>query len=72
MNGCIPFFPGLNECPANTMTLFPKTLIMENNSNLINNGLSSSYDNEVNSILEHTRNYLTTEYTAKKLIYGNI
>jgi small nuclear ribonucleoprotein (snRNP)-like protein len=72
MNGCIPFFPGLDECPSNTMTLFPKTMIMENNRNLINNGLSATYEDETNSIIEHTRNYLTTEYTAKKLIYGNI
>jgi hypothetical protein len=30
-NGCIPFFPNLENCPKNTLTHFPKELILETN-----------------------------------------
>jgi hypothetical protein len=68
MNGCIPYFPGLENCPAHTMTLFPKTLVQRNNQNLIANGLSDNYNAEVMELLEYTRQYLTTEYTANLIL----
>jgi hypothetical protein len=30
-NGCIPYFPNIEECPPNTMALLPKNLIKEGN-----------------------------------------
>jgi hypothetical protein len=30
-NGCIPYFPDINDCPINTMTLFPKELTIKGN-----------------------------------------
>jgi hypothetical protein len=29
MNGCIPYFPDLPQCPPQTMTAFPKQLVLE-------------------------------------------
>jgi hypothetical protein len=68
MNGCIPFFPDLEQCPENTMTLFPKELVRQNNQYLVNNGLSNSYKQEVADLLQYTKTYLTTEYTAKDIL----
>ena len=31
-NGCIPYFPNLEECPVNTMALMPKDLMLEGNA----------------------------------------
>ena len=30
-NGCIPYFPNIEQCPPNTMALLPKHLIIEGN-----------------------------------------
>jgi hypothetical protein len=71
MNGSIPYFPGLENCPEYTMTLFPKSLIYQNNQYLMANGLSENYNQEANELLEYTKKYLTTEYTAKLILNGN-
>ena len=31
-NGCIPYFPNIENCPINTMALLPKNLILEGNN----------------------------------------
>jgi len=31
-NGCIPYFPNIEECPTNTMALLPKDMLIEGNS----------------------------------------
>jgi hypothetical protein len=71
MNGCIPYFPGLENCPKTTMTLFPKMLILQNNQYLMSNGLSENYNQEAEDLLQYTRKYLTTEYTAKLILNEN-
>jgi len=71
MNGCIPYFPGLESCPENTMTLFPKMLIRQNNQYLVSNGLSENYIQEADRLLKYTKKYLTTEYTANLILNGN-
>lgn len=68
MNGCITYFPDLENCPKYTMTLFPKQLVFENNRQLLNNGLSANYFQEASEILEYTKKYLTTKYTANLII----
>lgn len=30
-NGCIPYFPNMEQCPPNTMTLLPNDLIIQGN-----------------------------------------
>jgi hypothetical protein len=71
MNGCIPYFPDLDTCPRNTMTLFPKMLVHQNNQTLKTNGLSANYKQEAERLLKYTKNYLTTEYTIKLILNGN-
>jgi hypothetical protein len=68
MNGCFPYFPNLESCPKNTMTLFPKNLVLENNRSLEKNGLSINYKEETMRLLKYAKKYLTTEYTAKIII----
>jgi len=60
MNGCIPFFPNLNECPEYTMFTFPKDLIIKCNSN-ISELNEDDLINYTNQLIDYTRNYLTTE-----------
>jgi len=69
MNGCIPYFPDLVECPELTMTLFPKKLIIECNNKLNNGTLTiSEYYEYSKKLIDYTKNYLTTEYVFNKLI----
>lgn len=68
MNGCIPYFPELETCPTNTMTLFPKMLVHQNNRFLTTNGLSDNYKQEAQRLLNYTKKYLTTEYTANIIL----
>jgi hypothetical protein len=30
-NGCIPYFPDIEQCPPNTMALLPKDLLLQGN-----------------------------------------
>lgn len=68
MNGCIPYFPELENCPKNTMTLFPKDLIQQSNQTVIDTGLPEDYMQQVIQLLEYTKKYLTTTYTAKIIL----
>lgn len=69
MNGCFPFFPNLDKCPTNTMTLFPKSTVYENNQYLNQNGLSDNYIEQAHELLDYTKKYLTTEHTANIILY---
>jgi hypothetical protein len=71
MNGCIPYFPDLEKCPTNTMTLFPKMLVHQNNRFLTTYGLSDNYKQEAQRLLNYTKKYLTTEYTANIILNEN-
>jgi hypothetical protein len=85
-NGCIPYFINIENCPKNTMSLLPKELIIEGNilyDNKFKNKkiteISSEEINEYNilrtKLLEHTKNYLTTDkvaiYILKKTNFEN-
>jgi hypothetical protein len=85
-NGCIPYFPNIENCPLNTMALLPKNLILEGNQlyekykNININDFSIEQTNECNSLiqklLDYTRNNLTTKkiasYILKKTNFENI
>jgi hypothetical protein len=69
MNGCIPLFENLKECPNYTLTTYPKEL---NNKayELFNNWIENEdciekYNTLCLQMLEHTRNFCTTSSTAK-------
>jgi hypothetical protein len=75
-NGCIPYFVGLDSCDLNTMHFLPRELIYEA-MNL--EGVSylhidhtrfnrAKYNEILNKLLVHTRQYLTTRNMAKYLL----
>jgi len=45
-NGCIPYFPNLEDCPVNTMALMPKELMLEGNAMYIKFSKSSERTTE--------------------------
>lgn len=66
-NGCIPWFDNLQSCPPNTMTHFPKQLVLD----AMSKGEKITEDDiqyYSNSLLEYTRNNLTTEKMAKYVL----
>lgn len=68
MNGCVPYFPGLQDCPKSTMTLFPKDIVIKNNRLLELSGLPSDYNDTVDQLLDHAKKYLTTTYLAQMIL----
>jgi hypothetical protein len=77
-NGAIPYFPGIEECPRNTMALYPKYLQYEANT-LYNRLKTESIDtlsdkdkqqcyNLANKFLNYTRNTLTTKKMAEHVL----
>ena len=68
MNGCIPFFPDLNDCPEQTMVRFPKKLISDATNKIKNEEDLSFYNEYVTLLLEWTKKHLTTEEVAKDII----
>ena len=76
-NGCIPYFPNIEECPSLTMALLPKDLFKEGNalySEFTKTPLTpeviESYKILLNKFVNYTRNHLTTyklaEYVLKE------
>lgn len=69
MNGCIPLFENLKDCPTYTLTTYPKHLNDEAYE-LYNNWCEKDeYIHKYNILclkyLDHTRNFCTTSYTTK-------
>jgi len=69
MNGCIPLFENLTECPEYTLTTYPKNLNDEA-YDLYHNWCENKeyiekYDNLCLKYLHHTRNYCSTSATTK-------
>lgn len=77
-NGCIPYFPNIEQCPPNTMALLPKELIIEGNAlyekykNTNINDLLKENIEEMNllitKLLKYTRDFLTTTKIAKYIL----
>ena len=80
VNKCLPYFPDIEECPKDTLFLFPKDLVLE--SNLLFNKYSSIYSNyfvgdeiiikELDILIEkfinYTYKFLTTKSIAKYVL----
>lgn len=78
-NRCVPLFLNIDECPTNTLFLFPKILLIEA-INLFNNKFSNKKINELsiedineynilqNKLFEYTKNHLTTDKVAKYIL----
>ena len=77
-NGCIPYFPNILECPANTMALCPKYLFYKGNllydrfkdktvENLIPEEIFE-YKSLIEEFLSYLRENLTTREIAKYIL----
>lgn len=71
-NGCIPVFYGIDTCPENTLSLFPKSLILEcidfyeeYKDDVVED---IPYSSIVTKLLEYSRSYLTTEKIVDYII----
>lgn len=62
MNGCVPLFQNLENCPELTLTTLPKKKLLEIASNKTPNLEDCEY------ILEYTKNNLTTKNIINKII----
>ncbi len=65
MNGCIPYFMNLANCPELTMNNFPKQLVLE--AQVADEALLFMHENSIykeyaEKLLDYTRNNLTTEH----------
>jgi hypothetical protein len=78
-NVCFPYFVNIEDCPPNTMTLWPKDLLKEGNKlydtkfkniNITDLTLDSieEYNILVNKLLEYTRTFFTTKYIANYIM----
>jgi hypothetical protein len=63
--GCIPFFPALEHCPPNTMTFFPKELVLKANKIY---QTDDDPGNLAEELLDYTRNNLTTKKMAQYIL----
>ena len=71
MNGCVPYFPDLENCPIHTMERFPKKLVLSAMDEIKKGNDLTFYNEHVNLLLNWTREMLTTESVAKSVIeYG--
>lgn len=69
-SGCIPIFEDLEKCPKDTLTTFPKDLIIESNKKLLpwKDEYKDEYKSYVDKMLNHVKNNCTTSANAKYFI----
>lgn len=68
-NKCVPVFPGIEECPAHTMTDYPKDLLHVINGELQKGALTSwSYESYAEELYDHVSQNQTTEAQALRII----
>lgn len=77
-NGAIPYFPDIENCPPNTMALFPKEDIIHGNKlyekyknkkiNELNNEENQECIQFIDHLVDYTRKYLTTVKMAKYIL----
>jgi len=64
MNGCVPYFPDIRQCPTYTMVKFPKQMVTEVADLLQSENPELDldwYEEMAENLLTYTRNELTTE-----------
>lgn len=74
-NGCIPYFPNIEECPVNTMALLPKHLFIQGNAlyekykNMNIHDIDLSECNElIYKYLTYVKDHLTSVQMAKYIL----
>jgi hypothetical protein len=67
LNGCIPYFKDLEKCPALTMNLLPKQILLETNS-LFAQQQDFDFTPYIKELINYTENHLTTKKLAEYLL----
>jgi hypothetical protein len=77
-NGCVPYFPNIENCPKYTMVHFPKDLIIQGNIlykkfenrniDYLRNDELNEYNSLVLKLLIYLKKYLTTDRMAKYIL----
>ena len=68
-NKCVPFFPGIEECPTHTMTDYPKAMIAEVSRHVQDNTMTEElYWFYCQAMYEHVAKTQTTVAQAKRII----
>jgi hypothetical protein len=69
-NGALPYFPDLDECPVNTLTLYPKERQLELNKKIKDKVIftDDEYNAEVNFFTSYLEKHLTTVAVVKYLL----
>ncbi len=68
-NGCIPYFPDIDNCPNEIMVPFPKQIIKYTNLLYENNVLGGwEVDYYIKQLIDYTRTYLTTKALANYVL----
>ncbi len=69
MNGCVPHFRGVQDCPANTMRFFPKSLCLLANDMIASGEVdTTAYLELAEKFLAATKRDLTTEAVFKYML----
>jgi hypothetical protein len=69
LNGTIPYFPGLEECPPETMMGFPKEEVIKAKAVVDSGKIEMGwYKDTVRFLLDHTRKHLTTKAVVTKMM----
>jgi hypothetical protein len=68
--GAIPVFRGLEDCPSQTLTTFPKALVIRAQRELLpwRPGNADKYDEIVRQLLVHTRAHCTASAAARRFL----
>jgi hypothetical protein len=67
LNGCIPYFKGLEKCPMLTMNLLPKQILSETNS-IFEQQANFDFTPYIKELLNYTQNHLTTKKLAEYML----
>lgn len=66
--GCVPAFKNLDKCPAQTMTNFPKELVLKMNAHSLKGEVPPNYFDVRDELVAYTKTYLTTIEAARKVL----
>lgn len=67
MNYCLPYFPNIEYCPEYTLTTLPKKQLIKARE-IYENFSEDKYYELLEEVFEHTKKYLTNEYSAKRIL----
>jgi len=69
MNGCLPYFPDLMQCPSHTMLSFPKKTVLEYSTRLVAGILKEEECLTYTKVLlQYAKNNLTTKHLFNYII----